>query len=283
MRAVLITMNDFGKYALEALASSLEVAAIFTIRTRGKHFMAPSDFTELAVKYNIPLIKVGSINDPQAEELLRALQPDYCFSIGWKQIIKDHLLAIPKLGWIGGHPAHLLLKGEQPDPTVLSAPGNEPLQYAIRGGYRKTGMTLIWVKSKIDAGEVFARGTIDLDVEHETAATLVQKVGQCTGDLLRASMPSLLEGNPPRLPQEFENIQPFMKAIRAEDNVIDPAAPAEETYRLIRSCVYPYPNAFMDFHGQRIYVERARLEDGVFTDLQVRAGGSAWAGEEGAS
>jgi len=271
-------MNDIGRYALEALASTpgVEVAALFTVRERGKHFMDVTDFTDLAERFKIPIIKVGSINDPEAETLLRALQPDYCFTLGWKQIVKEHVLAIPKLGWIGGHPAHLLLKGEQPDPAVLSAPGNEPMQYAILGGYQKTGMTLFWVKSKIDAGEVFARGEVELDVEHETAYTLVQKIGRVTGDLLRANLPAMLAGNPPRLPQELEHTQPFMKPIHADDNRIDPHAPVEETYRLIRSVVYPYPNAFFEFHGQRIYVGHARLENGVFTELEVRAGGSPW-------
>jgi len=275
MRVVLISMNDFGKYALEALAPA--VAALFTVRERGKHFMDVSDFSALSAQYGIPLIKVDSINDPTAETLLRALQPDYCFSIGWKQIIKEHLLAIPKYGWIGAHPAHLLLQGERPDPTVLSAPGNEPLQYAIRGGYRETGQTLFWVKAQIDAGEIFARDVVPLDVEHETAATLVQKIGRVTGDLLRAHLPALLAGHPPCLPQELAQTQPYMPPIRADDNRIDLAAPAEETYRLIRSCTYPYPNAFLECHGQRIYIEHARLEDGVFTEMRVRAGGSPWA------
>ena len=82
--------------------------------------------------------------------------------------------------------------------------------------------------------------------------------------------------SPPRLPQELEHTQPYMKPLRADDNRIDPVAPAEETYRLIRSCVYPYPNAFLELHGQRIYVERARLEGGVFTELRVRTGGTPW-------
>jgi methionyl-tRNA formyltransferase len=273
-------MNDIGRYALEALAPAVEVAGLFTVRERGRHFMDVTDFTDLAERFQIPIIKVGGINDPEAETLLRALAPDYCFTLGWKQIVKDHLLAIPKLGWIGGHPAYLLLQGERPDPSVLSAPGNEPLQYAIRGGYRKTGMTLFWVKSKIDAGEVFARGEVELDVEHETAYTLLQKIGRTTADLLRANLPALLAGNPPRLPQELENTQPYMKPIHADDNRIDLAAPVEETYRLIRSVVYPYPNAFIDFHGRHIYIEHARFENGAFTELKVRAGGSAWERDE---
>lgn len=277
MRAVLVSMNDIGKHALEALVPSVEVAAIFTIRERGRHFMDVTDFTAAAEAHGIPVVKVGSVNDAGAVELLAALKPDYCFSLGWKQIVKDHVLAIPRLGWIGGHPAHLLLKGERPTPDVLSAPGNEPLQYAIRGAYRRTGMTLFWVKSKIDAGEIFARGEVELDVAHETASTLLQKIGRVTADLLRANLPALLAGTPPRLPQELEHTQPYMKPIKADDNRIDPAAPPEETYRLIRSCVYPYPNAFLEFLGQRLYVEHARMENGALTELKVRAGGSPWA------
>jgi methionyl-tRNA formyltransferase len=79
--------------------------------------------------------------------------------------------------------------------------------------------------------------------------------------------------------QELSGNQPYMKPIRADDNRIDLAAPAEQTYRLIRSCVYPYPNAFIDFGGLRIYVERARLEKGAFTELKVRVGGPAYAAE----
>ncbi len=102
---------------------------------------------------------------------------------------------------------------------------------------------------------------------------MTQKRGQLTGDLLRENLPALLSGTPPRLPQELEGTQPYMKPLYADDNIINLSAPVEETYRLIRSCIYPYPNAFIEFHGQRIYITRARLEDGVFTDLQVRADG----------
>ena len=276
MKVVLVSMNEIGKYAFEALAESMDLAALFTVHERGKHYMDIADFSELAERHHVPIHPCGSVNDPEVADRMRELRPDYCMSLGWKQIIKDHLLAIPRIGWIGGHPAFLRLKGEPADPTVLSAPGNEPLQYAIRGRHLKTGMSLIWVKAKIDAGEVFARGEIPLDVEHETSATLLHKVGRMAGDLLRANMPSLLAGTPPRMLQEFENLQPYMKSLRAEDNRIDLAAPPDDTYRLIRSCIYPYPNAFIEFHGQRIYVERARMENGVFTDLKVRAGGTPW-------
>jgi len=277
VRVVLVSMNDIGAYPLEVLAQSpLNLVALFTLKDRGKHYMDATDHAELARKYDVPVYKVSSINDPDAAERMRELEPDYCMSLGWKQIVKDHMLAIPKIGWFGGHPVYLRLKGEPMDPAVLSAPGNEPLQYAIRGGYRKTGMSLIWVQAKIDAGEVFARGPIDLDVEHETSYTLIHKIGRLTGELLQENMESLLAGTPPRMPQEMSDLQPYMPPLYADDNRIDLQAPAEETYALVRSSIYPYPNAFIEFHGQRIYIESARMENDVFTELRTRVGGTPW-------
>jgi len=223
---------------------------------------------------------VENINEPEAVERMRALQPDYCFSLGWKQIVKEPMVSIPRIGWIGGHMAHLVLKGEAYDPATLCARGNEPLQYAIRGGYRNTGMSLIWVEPRIDLGAVFARGLIPLDVEHETSFTLLHKVGRMTSDLLRQNMPALLSGTPPRMEQDPTEYQPYMKPLRPEDNRLDPAVPAEENYRLIRSCIYPYPNAFLEFHGRRVYVESARLENGVFTEFRIRNGGTPWGAGE---
>jgi len=279
MRVVLASMNEIGRDALEALVEFVEVVGLFTPGERGKLYMDVTDFTGLAARLKVPVFKTDDINSKETEAQLRSLRPDAGFSLGWKQIIKERIFTIPPQGWIGGHPAKLLLKGEKAEPRVLSAPGNEPMNHAILRGCEKTGMTLIWLTGKVDAGEVFARGEVAMDTEHETSRTLLAKVARLTGELLRANLPALLAGRPPRLPQEMANTQPYMKPIKAQDNRIDLAAPAEETYRLIRSCTYPYPNAFIEFHGQRIYVERAKLEKGVFTELVVRAGGSPYAGE----
>ena len=281
MRAILASMNRIGVDALEALVANrqVEVVGLLTPRERGKLYMDVFDFTALAARLEVPVYRIEDINSKETEALIRSLRPDVGFSLGWKQIIRERIFTIPPAGWIGGHPARLLVKGERPDPAVLSAAGNEPMNYAILGGYRGTGMTLMWLRSRIDAGEIFARGDVDIDVEHETARTLLGKIARMTGELLRANLPALVAGKPPRIPQQLVENQPYMKPIKADDNRIDPAAPIETTYRLIRSCVYPYPNAFIDFYGQRLYVERARVEKGVFTELKLRVGGSPYAGE----
>jgi len=276
MRVVYATMNGIGRRALEELADIVDVVGVFTVAERGKLFMDPADFSSLAEKHGFPLHKITDINAPAVEAVIRELKPDLGMCLGWKQIIKPHVLAIPTYGWIGCHPAMLLREGQRPDPDVFSAPGNEPLQYAIRGHFKKTGTSLQWLKETIDEGEIFAQAEVPLDA-HETAATLVEKLGEATGRLVRENMQSIIDGNPPRIKQQLKGTQPYTPPLTADDNRIDLAAPVEDTYALIRSVVYPYPNAFIDFHGTRIYIEYARMENGAFTDVKVRVGGSPYA------
>ena len=278
MRVVYATMNGIGRRALEELAALVDVVGVFTVKERGTLFMDPADFSALAEKHAFPLHKITDINAPEVEAAIRDLKPDLGMCLGWKQIIKPNVLHVPVYGWIGCHPAMLLREGQRPDPEVFSAPGNEPLQYAIRGHFRKTGTSLQWLKETIDEGEIFAQAEVPLS-EHETAATLVEKLGKATGTLVRDHMQSIVDGNPPRMKQQLEGTQPYTQPLTADDNRIDLSAPIEDTYAMIRSVVYPYPNAFIDFHGTRIYIEHARLKDGKFTELKVRVGGSPYVGE----
>ena len=276
MRVVYATMNGIGRRALEELAGIVDVVGVFTVKERGKLFMDPADFSAVAEKHNFPLHKITDINAPEVEAAIRDLKPDLGMCLGWKQIIKPNVLNIPTYGWIGCHPALLLREGESPRADVFSAPGNEPLQYAIRGHFKKTGTSLQWLKETIDEGEIFVQAEVPLS-EHETAATLVEKLGKTTGKLVRDNMQSIIDGNPPRMRQQLQGTQPYTQPLTADDNRIDLSAPIEDTYALIRSVVYPYPNAFIDFYGSRIYIEHARMEDGEFTELKVRVGGSPYA------
>ena len=278
MRVVYATMNEIGRRALESLCGVVDVVGVFTVRERGRLFMDPADFAPLAKKHGFPLHKIADINAPDVEAAIRDLKPDLGMCIGWKQIIKPNVLSIPRYGWIGCHPAMLLLEGQSPDPEVFSARGNEPIQYAIRGGFAKTGTSLQWLKAAIDEGLIFAQAQVPID-PHETAATLVAKLGQATGKLVRDNIQSIIDGNPPRLRQNHTSGQPYTRPLTADDNRIDPAASIEQTYALIRSVVYPYPNAFIDLGGTRVYIQSARMENGKFTELNVRVGGSPYAKE----
>ncbi len=176
------------------------------------------------------------------------------------------------------HPTRLPAKGAVIDPTVNSRAGNEPDQYTILGGYRKAAMTLFWCARQVDVGDIFAQEDFDVDVEHETAASIIPKLGKALQTIIREKFPLILEGKAPRIPQDLNipNKQPYMPPIDPNSLVLDPDKPIKELYALIRASVYPYPNAFFMFGGQRVYVSSARAEDGHWTELKVRVGGSPY-------
>ena len=153
MRVVYATMNEIGRWALEELAGVVNVVGVFTVKERGRLFMDPADFSALAEKHDFPLHKITDINTQKVEEAIGELKPDLGMCLGWKQIIRPNVLHIPTYGWIGCHPAMLLHEGESPSADVFSAPGNEPLQYAIRGRCKKNGTSLQLQKENKDEGE----------------------------------------------------------------------------------------------------------------------------------
>lgn len=277
MKVILASINDMGKAAIEELTKqNAELLAVFTVRERGDLYMDISGFDEICKEYNIPLYQNPDINSKEIEDLMKNLEPDLCMCMGWNQIIKKNILSIPRYGWIGSHPTKLPLKGETIDPKINSAAGNEPCPYAIRGEYEKTALSLFWLEPKVDVGDIFAQEIIDLDTEHETSRTLIDKICDALRKIIREKFPLILEGKAPRLPQELENLAPYMEPIIRDENIIDFSKPIEENYRLIRSSIHPYPNAFIEFGGQRIYIESAHLENGVFTELKVRVGGGPY-------
>ena len=273
MRVVLASINDLGKAAVEELVEQAELVAIFTVKERAKLYMNVSTFDEIAEKYNIPLIKITDINSKEVEEQMRAMNPDLCMCIGWNQIVRKNILDVPKYGWIGSHPTKLPTKEDVLDPKINQAGGNEPIPYTIRGGYEKSAMSFFWLAEAVDEGDIFAQQVFDVDVEHETTKTLLDKIYEAVKIIIREKFPTIVEGNPPRIPQELVNVPTYMVPLLPYENRIDLSKPIEETYRLIRSCISPYPNAFIEFGGQKIFIEHARLENGEFTELRVRVGG----------
>ena len=67
MRVVYATMNEIGRWALEALVGVVDVVGVFTVRERGKLFMDPADFSGLADEHNFPLHRIADINAPETE------------------------------------------------------------------------------------------------------------------------------------------------------------------------------------------------------------------------
>jgi methionyl-tRNA formyltransferase len=273
------SINDLGIYAIEELVRQGQVpVALITVKDRANLYMDITDFTEVCRKHNIPLLKMSDINSKETVKMIADLKPDLGLCMGWNQVLHNAVLKIPPYGWMVSHPTRLPAKGAVIDPEVNCRGGNEPDQYTIICGFKKTALTLFWCARQVDVGDIFAQQDFDIDVEHETGYTIIDKIGKALQQIIREKFPLILQGKAPRIPQDpnIPNKQPYMPPIDPNSLVLDPNKPIKELYALIRANYYPYPNAFFMLGGQRVYVSAARVENGKWTELKVRVGGSQY-------
>lgn len=199
------------------------------------------DWGAFAARYRVPLLMVPTINSPQAEAVLRALAPDILFVIGWTEIVKPHILALPTRGCIGMH-ASLL-------PHYR---GSAPVNWALINGETVTGNTMFWFSPGVDTGDIIAQAHIPISFD-DTCATLYEKVAAAGGDMLLEHLPALLEDRAPRRPQT--EILPKMPRRYPRDGIVDWTKSPTAQYNWVRALTHPYPGAFAYLpDGRQVFI-----------------------------
>lgn len=100
----------------------------------------------LAGERGIPVLEVGSMKEKETLAVLRGLEVDLALTACFPQILPDAFLEIPNLGCLNIHPSLL--------PAYR---GPEPLFWQFRAGEEDTGVTLHWMDSGLDAGDVLGQ------------------------------------------------------------------------------------------------------------------------------
>lgn len=226
-----------GPYRPEALVTLPSDAAA---RVSGAVDLAAS-----ARAAGVPVCLARNVNDPECVAFIRAITPDVLLVVGWTQLVKRELLAIPKLS-LGFH-ASLLPKYR----------GRAPINWALINGERETGNTLIVLAEGADAGDIVAQRTIPI-TDQDDCATLYDKVAATEVDMLREVLPLIDAGRMPRHKQD-DAAATVMPKRRPEDGRIDWSRGAGDLYNWVRALTHPYPGAFTTLAGWRVFVWRAAL------------------------
>lgn len=246
MRMALVGAVREGWRCAEALLrAGYPLDALLTLTPeRGQRLAGWVPWDALAAQYDVPLVPVPSINSPEAESALRDLAPDLLFVIGWTEIVKPHVLAIPTRGCIGMH-ASLL-------PWYR---GSAPVNWCLIHGERETGNTMFWLTPGLDDGDIIAQRRIAISL-FDTCGTLYEKVADAGIAMLLEHLPALLDNRAPRRPQQ--EFLPPMARRRPADGLIDWTKSPGEQYNWIRALTHPYPGAFTTWEGQTVFLWAAR-------------------------
>lgn len=203
-------------------------------------------FEDIAQKHNIPLYKVKNTNTPEAIQLIKEINPDVMFVVGWTRLVSSEVLAIPKYGCIGMH-ASLLPKYR----------GRAPVNWALINNEKVTGNTMILLDDGVDTGDMLLQRSIPITLA-DTCQTLYDKVAQTGREMIAEIIPYLEKGELPRTPQNHEEATVMPKRT-PEDGIIDWNKSSLELFNWVRALTHPYPGAFTYHYNKKLFVWEAQI------------------------
>jgi methionyl-tRNA formyltransferase len=207
-------------------------------------------FDDVARRYGAELVEARNVNDPECVAAVRRLAPDTLWVVGWSQLLREDLLAVPRGGTFGMHPT--LLPRHR---------GRAPIPWAILTGLARTGVTLFEIPdATADSGAVVGQAVVDIAPD-ETATTLYDKCHRAHVDLVREFFPRIVAGDAPRIPQDPTRASHWPKRTPA-DALIDWETRTGHLDAWVRAQTHPYPGAFTWAGGRRVVIWRARPEPG---------------------
>ncbi|RIW36361.1 methionyl-tRNA formyltransferase [Bacillus salacetis] len=200
-----------------------------------KRIMTPPPVKVEAEKHGIPVFQPEKIREKEELEKVLALKADLIVTAAFGQILPKELLEAPKFGCINVH-ASLL-------PELR---GGAPIHYSIIQGKATTGVTIMYMVEKLDAGDMISSVEVEID-EKDHVGTLHDKLSEAGAALLIDTLPALLNGEITPEKQD-ESKATFAWNIKREQERIDWSKPGEEIYNHIRG-MHPWPVAYTVLDG----------------------------------
>lgn len=247
-KIVFMGTPDFSVPVLQKIIEDgYEVIGVVTQPDRPvgrKKVLTPPPVKVEAMKHGIPVFQPEKIRQEEELNKILSLNPDLIVTAAFGQILPKKLLEAPKYGCINVH-ASLL-------PELR---GGAPIHYAIIQGKKKTGVTIMYMVEKLDAGDMLTSVEVSI-TEEDNVGTLHDKLSAAGSKLLSETLPLLLAGKLTPQPQNEEQAT-FAANIKREQEKIDWSKTGEQIYNHIRG-LNPWPVAFTTMDGLVLKIWRSQ-------------------------
>ena len=242
LRLVFMGSDAIALPALNWLAGSgvAQVVAVFTQpdRAAGRgQLVQPGEIKLWAQARGLPVLQPEKMGAAEQAQLAR-LQPDLAVVMAYGHILKQDVIDTPRLGTVNLHTS-LLPKYR----------GASPIQAALCGGETETGVTLMRMVLRLDAGPVADRERIPI-APLDTAAEVEGKLAAACVPLLARCLPGIVAGTQACTAQN-ETEATFCRRLDKADGVLDFAAPATVLAARINGLM-PWPGCTVLINGQTV-------------------------------
>ena len=220
-----------------------------------KRILHQSPVKELAEQYNIEVLQPAKLSKSPEMEKIISLQPDLMITAAYGQFLPTKLLAAAKIAAINVH-GSLLPKYR----------GGAPIQYSIINGDKETGVSIMYMVKKMDAGDIISQRSIPIE-DTDDSGTMFKKLSLLGRDLLLETLPKLISGDVNPVAQDPDKVV-FSPNITSEQEQIDFRLPARLIDAKVRG-LRPAPLGNMIIDGLRTKIydvtpleEKTALEPG---------------------
>lgn len=241
-RIVFMGTADFSKAVLEMLIrEGYNIVGVVSQPDRPvgrKHVLKPTMVKEVALAHDIVCLQPERIKKDY--QCIIDLEPDLIITAAYGQIVPKQLLDAPKLGCINVH-ASLLPKLR----------GGAPVHHAIMDGYQETGVTIMYMAEKMDAGDMLASVTTPI-TKDTNVGELYERLTMLGAKLLQEKLPLFLEGKLKAKKQNEAEVTYAPTISREEEHVMFDRT-VDEVDRHVRGLT-PWPSCYSVYQGENIKI-----------------------------
>lgn len=234
MKIIFFGTPEFSAKVLEhLLTNDIQVVAVVTKPDRPKGRSGtplPTPVKQVAQKYSIPFYQPPLVSAPEFANVLPKYNADLFVVVAYGEIIKQHLLDMPKVGCINLHTS-LLPKYR----------GAAPIQHSIMNGDRQTGITIMYMTKKMDAGDIIEQKIVPIG-PNDTFPMIEKALLEAGSDLVLKVIEDFSKEILKRVSQNEQEVT-YAPKIELEDCEIHWDKPAQTIHNLIRA-VTPEPGAW---------------------------------------
>lgn len=212
---------------------------------------------DIAKREGLDIYQPVDINAAESVEYLKDFLPDLFVVVAYGQILSQKILDMPSILSVNVH-ASLLPKYR----------GAAPINWAVINGDKNTGVTIIKMNKKMDAGDILLQKAVSI-IKEDTAVTMEDKLSKLGAQALLESVRLIKDNAYQAIPQDDKKLTLAPK-LHKDDGLIDWNRSAREINNLIRGCL-EWPGAFTHYKGKILKVYKSSTA-GIRIDKQLIPG-----------
>lgn len=254
IKVVFMGTPSFAVPILEKLIENYNVIMVVCQPDRAKdkkgNIIYPP-IKELALKNNIEVYQPLKLSSEY--EYIIEKNPDIIITCAYGQILPSSLLDYPKYGCINVHGSLL--------PRLR---GGAPIHHAIINGDKETGITIMYMDKKMDAGDIISQRSIEIK-NTDNLDSIYSSLSTLGSELLIETLPSIINGTNNRIKQN-ENEVTFGYNISKEDELINFNDSAINIFNKVRG-LCSIPGASCYYNGKRLKIYEVEVTNKLSKDI----------------